>query len=103
ERFHRSVLARRFIVLDDDWLALFLRYFDRQDLRFEETGLARTHRFLVTLERKLVLLFARNAIFFGDEFPGHAHVKIFVSVPQAVADHRVNESSVADAVAGAGL
>src|SRR5438105_3972369 len=36
---------------------------------------------------KAVLLFSGNAVFFGDQFAGHAHVEIFVSVPKAVVDH----------------
>src|SRR5207245_10596396 len=59
--------------------------------------------FLVAFGRGLVLLFARDGVFFGDQFAGHAHVKVFLRVPQAVVDHRVHEFPVTDAVAGARL
>src|SRR6266704_351529 len=103
ERLHARVFPRRFVVLDDNRIALFLRHFDRQNLRFEETGLARTHRFLVAFDGELVLLFASDSVFFRNQFAGHAHMKIFVSVPEAVVDHRVDELSIADAVAGSRL
>src|SRR6266704_3004410 len=63
----------------------------------------RARRVLVAFDGELVLLFASDAVFFRNQFAGHAHMKIFVSVPEAVVDHRVDELSIADAVAGAGL
>ena len=99
----RSVFAGRFVVLDDDGIALFLGNFDGKDLRFEEAGLAGANGFLVAFDGEAVLLFAGDAVFFGDEFAGHAHVKVFVRVPQTVVNHGVDQLSVAQAVAAAGL
>ncbi len=50
-----------------------------------------------------VLLFAGDAVFCSDHLRGCAHVEVVVCVPQAVVDHRVDESAVAHAIAGAGL
>src|SRR2546425_5404461 len=60
EGFERSVLAGRFIVLDDDGVPLFLRDFDRENLRFEEAGLPGANGFLVALDGEAVLLLARS-------------------------------------------
>src|ERR1700693_3169019 len=81
----------------------YLRDFDRKDWRFKEAGFARAHGFLVTFKGEAILLFAGDAVFFSDEFAGHAHVEVFVGVPQAVVNHGVDEFAVADAIAGASL
>ena len=57
----------------------------------------------MAFQGKLILLLARDAVLFGDQLAGVAHVKVFVLVPEAVRDHRVNDFAVADAVAGARL
>src|SRR5271156_5716642 len=44
---------------------------------------------------------ARIFIFFGDQFTGYAHVKIFVYVPQAVVDHGIDHFLIAEAEAAA--
>src|SRR5260370_36674514 len=54
ERFRAGVLARRLVILDYDRLAFFLWHFDWQNLGLEETGVARAHDFLVSLERNAV-------------------------------------------------
>src|SRR5271169_6260811 len=81
ENFQRRILARRFVRLDDDGLALLLRNFHRHDLRAEETGFYGANRFLMTFERELVLFLTRDFIFFSDQLAGDAHMKIFVHVP----------------------
>jgi len=55
----------------------------------------------MALDGKPVLLFARDAVFLGDQLAGHTHVKIFVGVPQAVVNHRVHNFLIAEPVAGA--
>jgi len=72
-------------------------------LRFEETRFAGTHSFLVAFDSELVLLLARDAVFFGDQFSGHAHMKIFVCIPESVVNHGIDDFSVADAKASARL
>ena len=101
ERFERSVLARRFVILDHHGLALFLRNLDGHNLRFDEAGFPRAHGALVAFQRKLILLLPRDAVFFGHEFGGDAHVKIVVHVPQAVVHHRVHDFRIAEPVTGA--
>ncbi len=103
EGFERSVFARRFVFADDDGRAFFLRNFDGHDLRFEEAGFHGADGFLMAFERILILLGARNFIFFGDEFGGDAHVVVLVGFPEAVVNHRVNQLAVAETVAGARL
>ena len=57
----------------------------------------------MAFEGELILLLASHAVFVGDQFPGHTHMKIFVSVPQAIGDHRIDKLPIADAVAGSCL
>ena len=94
ERLQRSIFAGRFIVFDDSGIAFFLRHLDGKNLRFEEAGLARAHGFLVAFHGEAVLLLARDAVFFRNEFASHAHVKVFVGVPQTVVNHRVHDLCV---------
>ena len=54
-------------------------------------------------DRKPVLLLACDSVFFGDQLAGHAHVKIFISVPQAVVNHRIHDLGIAEAIAGTRL
>src|SRR6266571_1715075 len=103
QRFQRRVFARRLVVLDDDGLAFFLRNFDGQNLRLEEAGLPGAHSLLVTFDGEAILLLPRDAVFFGDQFTGHAHMKIFVRVPKAIVNHRVDQLTIADAIPGARL
>ena len=55
----------------------------------------------MALERELILLLARDFVFLCDEFAGVAHVEVFVDVPQAIIDHRVEDFRIAEAEAGA--
>ena len=103
QRFQRSVLAGRFVVLDDQGVAFFLRNFEGQNLRFEEAGLARANGFLVAFHCKSVLFFAGDFVLLCDQLAGHAHMKIFIRVPEPIVDHRIDKFSVANAVAGARL
>ena len=66
------------------------------DLRFDVAGVHRAHGALVAFERELVLLLARDFVFFGDEFGGHAHVEVVVNVPQSVVNHGVDDFGVAE-------
>ncbi len=50
---------------------------------------------------ELILLLPRDVVLFGDKFAGDAHVEIFVHVPEAVVNHRVEEFLIAEAEAGA--
>src|SRR6266567_1865774 len=74
-----------------------------KNLRFEEAGLARANRLLMAFNGEAVLLLACDAVLFGDDFAGHAHVKVLIPVPQAVVDHGVDKLSIAEAVAGSRL
>jgi len=56
QRFHRRILARRFVVLDHQRLAFFLRNLDGKNLRLKETGFARTHRLLMAFGGEAILL-----------------------------------------------
>ena len=55
------------------------------------------------VDREFVLLFARDAVFFGYVLAGDAHVVVVVNVPQAIVDHGVDELRVAQTVSLAGL
>ncbi len=57
----------------------------------------------MAFERELILLGARDVVFFRDKFRGRAHVVVFVGFPQPVGDHRVHHLPVAEPVTGAGL
>ena len=49
----------------------------------------------MAFERELVLLLPRDAVFFGHQLAGNAHVIIFVNVPQPVGDHRIENFLIA--------
>ena len=57
----------------------------------------------MAFESKLVLFPARDSIFLGYQFACHAHMKIFVRVPQPIVHHGVHDNTVADAVTGSRL
>ena len=72
-----------------------------KNLRFDEAGVHGVHGSLMAFEGELILLLARDFVFLGDEFGGHAHVEVFVNVPKAVVNHGIDDLAIADAVAGA--
>ena len=102
QSFKGSVFARRFVRLDHDGVALFLRDFHGHNL-FDSTkqDLMAPMALRWLSKAKLVLLLARDVVFFGYQLAGHAHVEVFVRVPQAIDDHRVEQFLIAEAIAGA--
>ena len=52
---------------------------------------------------ELVLLFARDAIFFGNVLAGDAHVIVVVNIPKAVVHHGIDDLTVAQAISLARL
>ncbi len=81
--FDRGVFARRFVFVEDDrGCALFLGgQFNRDNLRFESTLFDGGDGLAVRVHSELVLLFASDAVFFGDVLAGDAHVVVVVDVP----------------------
>ena len=49
------------------------------------------------VQRILVLLFPRDAVFLGNIFTRHSHVIAVVDVPEAILDHAVDRDAVAHA------
>ena len=49
----------------------------------------------MAVQRELVLLLPRDAVFLGYQLARNAHVIIFVNVPQAVRDHRIENFLIA--------
>ncbi len=98
--FDGRVLARAFVLLEQDHLALLLAgNFDGNDLVLEAALLDRRDGLAMRVDGVLVLLLARDLVFVGDVLAGVAHVIVVVDVPEAVLDHRVDERAVAEAVA----
>ena len=55
------------------------------------------------VQRELVLLLARDAVFFRDVLAGDAHVVVVVNVPQAVVHHGVDDLRIAQTISFARL
>ncbi len=55
------------------------------------------------VQGELILLFARDAVFFGDVLAGDSHVVVVVDVPESVVHHGVDDLGVAEAVSLARL
>src|SRR6516162_5051177 len=47
---------------------------------------------------ELILLFAGDAVFFGDVLAGDAHVVVVVNVPEAIVHHGVDDGGVAEPI-----
>ena len=101
EDFERGVAARAFVGVNHGELAFARRNLHRHNLGLEFSGVNRGNGFLVTLERKLVHLFARDFILVGDELGGQAHHLVFNRAEQPVVVGAVHQRVVAVAVAGA--
>src|SRR5256714_1874499 len=97
ECFERRVFTNRLVGVETDGRALLLRNLDEQYLVLKLPRLDRGGGLAVRGERVLVLLLARNIVALGDDLARVAHVVILERAPQAVVNHRVNESSVAHA------
>src|SRR6185503_20658213 len=69
----RRVGARMLVAGDRNRLALSLRNFDRDQLRFEEPALVRRRRALLTAQRELVLVLAADREVRRDVLTGLGH------------------------------
>ncbi len=83
-------------------LTLFLWHHDRRDLVSEAPGLDCRHCLALRLGGKGVLLFTAEAVFVHQVFCGDTHVIVVERIPQAVADHAVDQLAMAHALAGTG-
>src|SRR6516225_6392963 len=57
----------------------------------------------MTLAGVCVLALARDAVLLGYQFARHAHVEVFIGIPQPILDHGVQSLGVAEAIALAEL
>src|SRR5690606_10211227 len=87
---HRCVRANRLIIIQNDRIALSLRYLDRNYLVCETAGFLCLSGFAVRIESKLILLFAADLVFLRHYLTGVAHVPIFEWAPESVVDHQVD-------------
>ena len=101
----RGVLARRLVLIEDDWRRALLlrRNLDGNDLRLESAFLDRSDRFAMRVHRELILLFACDAVFLGNVLAGDTHVVVVVDVPKAVVNHGIDDLRVAQTVSFARL
>src|SRR5206468_12463116 len=94
-----SVVARGFIRVEEYRIAFTLRYGYRNDLVAKLSGANRGDSLAMAVQREFVLAFAADVIAFGHNLSGVTHVEVFVRVPQAVMNHRVDDGVVAEPVA----
>ncbi|MNX92628.1 hypothetical protein D3C86_1247780 [compost metagenome] len=83
-------------------IALALRDQDRRDFIDEAPGFDGGHGFLLRGGGERVLLLAAQAVLLGQVLGGDAHVVIVERIPQAIADHGVDDLRVTHAQAGTG-
>ena len=55
------------------------------------------------IQRKLILLLARDLVLFRNVLAGDAHVIVVVNIPQTILDHGINDLRIAQAIALARL
>src|SRR5208282_5143389 len=103
--FDGRVLARPFVLVKNyGWLPLLLgRDFDRNNLRLEATFLLGGDRLPMRVDGELVLLLARDAIFFSDVLTGQSHVIVVVNVPQSIVHHGIDQLPVAQPISLASI
>src|SRR3546814_4338997 len=87
-------------VLVDDGVALATLDGDRNDLVLELAGLLRSLGLVLALHREFVLCLAGDLELLGDILRRGAHVVTVEGIPQAIADHGVDEAEVAHLLAG---
>src|SRR6185369_12381736 len=89
QAFNRGVFAWRFILVEDHvGLTFFLRWnFNWNDLGFEAAFFNGRDCLAMGVHREPILLFARDAIFFGNILARDAHVVIVVNIPKPIVDH----------------
>ncbi len=63
-------------------------------LFFKNAALDRRQGAVIAFQGELILLFARDAEFYGDIFRGHAHVVVIKNFPEPVVDHAVDHLGV---------
>ena len=82
------------IAIKDDvpFLALDL---ERDDFIFELARFLCSLGFVLRLQRKLILLLARDTEFLCDVFCGSTHVVLIVDIPQTIVDHRIDQLGIA--------
>ena len=91
ESFQRGVGANAFVVLEDGGRRAFFRgEGEGDDFSVEPACLLCGGGFAMGVEGVIVLLFAGDGVFVGDEFAGHAHVLIVAGAPKAIIDHGVD-------------
>ncbi len=94
---------RTFVPVDAGGLAAGVDDLDRRDLAREQSGLLGGVCALERGDGILVLPGAGEAIARRAGFGAGAHVEIVVRIPEAIADERINDLLVTDAVTVAGL
>ena len=77
---------------------LLRRNFYRHDLRLEAALFHRSHGFAVRVHGELILLFARDAVFFRNVLAGDAHVVVVVNIPKPVVHHGIDDLTVAQTI-----
>ena len=101
EGFGGGVAAGVLVFGDDRLAALGVADRDRREFRGEPAGVHRGDRLLVARERERVLVLAADVLADRDALGVRAHVAVLDRAPQAVADGRVLDLGVAEAVAEA--
>ncbi len=98
ERFHVGVFARAFISVDDDILFLLMNR-NRNDLGFECAAVDSFASKVLRTNAEFILVFTGYVEAFSDVFSRDAHMVVIESVPKAVFDHRIDEDTIAHAIA----
>ena len=103
--FDRRILARPLVFVENRRRSAFLLCRDlyRHDLRLEPALFDRGDRLAVRVHRKLILLFARDAILFRNVLARDSHVVVVVDIPKPVVHHRVDHLRVSQTVSLARL
>ena len=91
-----AALTRKF--LDDDLVLRLARNLNRNDLVGKMSGGVRRARAPMALERKAVLLFARETQLRRDFASLRRHRHREILIPQPVVHHRVDQRAVAEAI-----
>ena len=97
QHFRGRVAAHRFVLVENDRVALLLGDCDGQDLGGELSRHLSRCRLLVAVRGVLILLIARHLVEVRHRLAGVAHVPVFERAPQAVVNHQVDDRSISHA------
>ncbi len=96
--FHGRAFTREFVRVDDDVLFLLMNRY-RNDLGFECAALDSFASFDLRTDTECVLVFTSDAETFSNVFSRDAHMIVVECVPEAIFDHRIDEDTIAHAIA----